>query len=174
MSNPEGQSGQSAPGWGPPPGSQPPPGWPPGGYPQQTLSNQDVQQGRSRKPLVIGLVVALLLAAGGLVAWQLLKDDGEGTRAAYCSALRNVTHNGDLMEAIAAADASTLTRLTKVQQLAPSVIKDDWNSFQSLAQSTQSGNVDYNVAIKALTALKNIADDAKSNCSITINVPGLP
>lgn len=174
MSPPEPPPGQPPPGWRPPPPAQPQPGWQPVGYPQQTLSAQNVQRGRSRKPLVIGLVVALLLAVGGVVAWQLLRDDGEGTRAAYCSALRTLTNNGDVMSVVSTADASTLNQLAKVQQLAPNAVRDDWDSLQSLAQSAQTGNVDYSAAIKALTSLKAIADDAKSNCSISMDVPGLP
>jgi hypothetical protein len=132
-----------------------------------------VKRGRSRKPLVIGLVVALLIAIGGIVAWQLLKDNGEGTRAAYCAALKKLTNNGDITAALSGADAGTLNQLSKVQSLAPDAVKDDWDTLQSLTQSAQSGNVDYSVAIKALGALKSISDDADSKCGITMNVPGL-
>lgn len=143
-------------------------------YPQQTLSEQQVRPGRSRKPLLIGLVAALLLAIAAGVAWQLLKDDGEDTRAAYCSALKTLTHNGDLLGAASGADASSLNQLAEVQRLAPDVVSDDWDDLQSAAQSAQSGNVDFSQALKGLTSLRAIADDADSKCGITMDVPGLP
>jgi hypothetical protein len=149
-------------------------GPPPKSYPQQTLLPQQVQQSRSRRPLVIGLVLVLLLAAGGIVAWQALRDNGESTRAAYCTALRKLTANGDITTALAGADAGTLDQLTRARELAPDVVKDDWASLQSLARSTQTGQVDYASAIRALTSLKAISDDAKSKCALTLDVPGLP
>ena len=142
-------------------------------YPQQTLSEQEVKPGRSRKPLVIGLVVALVLAIGAGVAWQLLQGDGESTRAAYCSALKDLTHNGDLMRAVPGADASSLNQVVEVQRLAPDAVKDDWDALQSAAQSAQSGEVDYSMALRALTSLRAISDDADSNCGITMDMPGL-
>jgi hypothetical protein len=166
-------------GWQPPPG--PPPSYQqqgshtqPGSYPQQTLLPQHVEQSRSRRPLVIGLVVALVVAAGGIIAWQLLRDNGESTRAAYCTALRKLTANGDITTALAGADAGTFDQLNRVQSLAPDVVKGDWASLQSLARSTRTGRVDYASAISALTSLRAISDDAKSKCAITLDVPGLP
>jgi predicted negative regulator of RcsB-dependent stress response len=158
----------------PPPG-QVPPGWgQQPAYPQQTLLPQQVQRGRSRKPLVVGLVIALIVAVGGIVAWQLLKDNGEQTRTAYCSALRRLTHNGDLTTALSGANVSTLAQLANVQKLAPDAVRGDWTTLQSLASSAQSGQIDASSAIKALTSLQAIADDAKSKCAITINIPNLP
>lgn len=169
-----------------PPQQQPPPGWqpgsapqpPPGGqpvYPQQTLSQQEVKPGRNRKPLYLGLLAAVALIIGGLVAWQLLKDDGEDTRAAYCAEMKDLTHDGDLTSALNAADASSLNQLEKLQQLAPNVVRDDWDTLQSLFESAQSyGKVDYGAAVKAFGALKAIADDAESECGIPMDVPGLP
>jgi hypothetical protein len=156
-----------------PPGQPGQPGQSQSAYPQQTLLPQEVKRGRSRKPLVIGLVVALLIAAGGIVAWQLLKDNGEETRAAYCAALKKLTNNGDITAALSGAGTDTLSQLGKVQSLAPAAVKGDWDTLQSLSQSAQSGNVDASVAIKAFSALKSIADDADSKCGIPMNVPGL-
>lgn len=144
-------------------------------YPQQTLSPQQVKPGRNRKPVYIGLLVAAVLIIGGVLAWQLLKDDGEDTRAAYCAALKDVTHDGDLMSAFSAADATSLAKLEDLQQLAPAAVRDDWDTVQSVFESARSsGDVDYGAAVKALTALKAIADDAESECGITMDVPGLP
>lgn len=164
---------QQPPGWQPGPPHQPPPGWQPV-YPQQTLSQQEVKPGRNRKPLYLCLLAAVVLVIGGLVAWQLLKDDGEDTRAAYCAELKDVTHNGDLMSAFSAADGSELNQLDRLHQLAPDAVRDDWDTLQRLFESAQSfGNVDYGAAVKALTAMKAITDDAESECGITMDVPGL-
>jgi hypothetical protein len=145
----------------------------PSAYPQQTLLPHEVKPGKSRKPLVIALVLALVLVVGGVVAWQLLKDNGESTRAAYCSALKSLTNNGDLTTALSGAGASTFGQVNKVVSLAPDAVKSDWTSLQSLATSAQSGNLGYSSALQALSALNAIATDAQSNCSITLNVPGL-
>lgn len=171
----------------PPPPDQPPTGWQPGQpqqpesgwqpvYPQQTLSQQEVKPGRNRKPLYIGLVVALVLIIGGVVAWQLLKDDGENTRAAYCSALSDLTNDGDLMSAVSTADAASLSKIESVHQLAPNAVRDDWDTLQSVVSSAQNepDNIDLSAMVKALTALKAISSDAESECGITMDVPGLP
>jgi hypothetical protein len=142
-------------------------------YPQQALSDQEVKPGRNRKPLYLGLLVALVLLVGGVVAWQLLKDDGEDTRAAYCSALKTLTNDGDLTGALGSADASSLNQVAEVQRLAPDAVRDDWDKLQSAIQSAQSGNVDFSNALNALTSLRAISDDAGDNCGITMDVPGL-
>jgi len=182
-----GQPQQPPPGWRPTEPQQPPPGWSapqpqqPGSgwqpvYPQQTLSQQEVKPGRNRKPLYLGLLVAVVLIIGGVVAWQLLKDDGEDTRAAYCSALRDLTNDGDLMSAISTADASSLSQIESVHQLAPNAVRDDWDTLQTLVSSAQNepDNFDVSAALKALTALRAISSDAESECGITMDVPGLP
>jgi len=154
---------------------QPGPGWQPV-YPQQTLSQQEVKPGRNRKPVYIGVLVAAVLIIGGVVAWQLLKDDGEDTRAAYCSALRDLTNDGDVMSAISTADASSLSQIESVHQLAPNAVRDDWDTLQTLVSSAQNepDNIDVSAALKALTALRAISSDAESECGITMDVPGLP
>ncbi len=162
-------------GWRPSQPQQPGSGWQPV-YPQQTLSQQEVKPGRNRKPVYIGLLVAAVLIIGGVVAWQLLKDDGEDTRAAYCSALRDLTNDGDLMSAISTADASSLSQIESVHQLAPNAVRDDWDTLQTLVSSAQNepDNIDVSAALKALTALRAISSDAESECGITMDVPGLP
>ena len=162
-------------GWSVPQPQQPGSGWQPV-YPQQTLSQQEVKPGRNRKPVYIGLLVAAVLIIGGVVAWQLLKDDGEDTRAAYCSALRDLTNDGDLMSAISTADASSLSQIESVHQLAPNAVRDDWDTLQTLVSSAQNepDNIDVSAALKALTALRAISSDAESECGITMDVPGLP
>ncbi|MBA2715457.1 MAG: hypothetical protein H0U51_00035 [Propionibacteriales bacterium] len=162
-------------GWRPSQPQQPGSGWQPV-YPQQTLSQQEVKPGRNRKPVYIGVLVAAVLIIGGVVAWQLLKDDGEDTRAAYCSALRDLTNDGDLMLAISTADASSLSQIESVHQLAPNAVRDDWDTLQTLVSSAQNepDNIDVSAALKALTALRAISSDAESECGITMDVPGLP
>lgn len=140
------------------------------------MSQQEVKPGRNRKPIYLGLLVAVVLIIGGVVAWQLLKDDGEDTRAAYCSALRDLTNNGDLMSALSTADASSLGQLEQVQQLAPNAVREDWDTLQSLVNSAQNepDNIDFSAAVKAMTALRGISSDAESECGITMDVPVLP
>lgn len=170
------QPQQPPPGWHPPqPQQQAGSGWQPV-YPQQTLSQQEVKPGRNRKPIYLGLLVAVVLIIGGVVAWQLLKDDGEDTRAAYCSALRDLTNNGDLMSALSTAEAASLGQLEQVQQLAPDAVREDWDTLQALVNSAQNepDNIDFSAMVKAATALRGISSDAESECGITMDVPGLP
>lgn len=140
------------------------------------MSQQEVKPGRNRKPLYIGLVVALVLIIGGVVAWQLLKDDGEGTRAAYCSALSDLTNDGDLMSAVSTADASSLAQIERVRQLAPNAVRDDWDTLQSVVSSAQNepDAIDMSAVLEAATALRAISSDAESECGITMDLPGLP
>ncbi len=146
----------------------------PPSYPHQTLLPQQVQQSRSRTPLYIGLVVLLLLAVGGVVAWRILNNGDESTRAAYCRGLKHLTHNGDLQGALSNASLATLNSVLKLERLAPTAVRSDWKTLQSLATSAQSGNANYATALQALTALQSIADDAKSHCGIPMKIPGLP
>ena len=94
---------------GGPPGDQPRP-WEQGGawesdqaggpqYPRQHLLPQEIKPGRNRKPIFIAIGAALALVVAGGIAYLAFRDDGEGTRAAYCAALKDLTHNGDLASA---------------------------------------------------------------------------
>ncbi|MEP6666536.1 MAG: hypothetical protein ABJA81_08830, partial [Nocardioidaceae bacterium] len=119
-----------------PPGHQPDgESWRPGdqrgpaNYPRQELLPQEIKPGRNRKPLFIGIGVSLLLIGGGVVAYYAFRDDGEDTRAAYCAALRDVTNNGDLAAAASGANASTLSDLQAVVDLAPNAVSDDWQTL---------------------------------------------
>lgn len=80
-----GPPGQPPAHWQPAQPQQPPLHWQPAQqqhsedhrvYPKQALSDQEVKPGRNRKLIYLGLLVALVLVVGGLIAWQLLRDDG--------------------------------------------------------------------------------------------------
>ena len=145
----------------------------PASYPRQTLLPQQVQRRRSRTPLYVGLALLLVLV-GGVIAWRMFASSGEDTRAAYCSALKRLTHNGDLQAALSQADVKTLDQVLTVQRLAPQTVRADWTTLQSLATSAQSGNPNMFTALKALTALRSIADDARSHCGIPMTIPLSP
>ncbi len=140
-------------------------------YPRQQLLPQEVKPGRSRRPLAIGLAVALVLVAGGGIAYYLMRDDGEDTRPAYCSALRDLTHGGDLMAAVEGADSKTLTQLDTVERLAPGAVSGDWSTLMSIARDAQGGSPDMAQALTAFNALKVIATDAKQNCELDLGLP---
>jgi hypothetical protein len=184
-----GQSGQPAPGYPPP--STPPefqqpqagypsqPGQPqveyppqPGqtpptsGYPQQNLLPQDVKPGRSRKPLLIGLVVLLALVAGGIATWLLLRDDGESTREAYCTAVKELAPNDDLIGAISSADTTTLDRAKALPGIAPTSVADDWKAIEDLLTSASQASPELSPTtfLQAYGALQSIIDDSNKNC----------
>lgn len=139
---------------------------PPSGYPQQDLLPQDVKPGRSRKPLVIGLVVALALVAGGITAWLLLRDDGESTREAYCTAVTELAPNDDLIGAISNADTATLDRAKELPGLAPTSVADDWKTIEEMltSASQSSSQLSPTMVLQAYGALQSIIDDSNKNC----------
>jgi predicted negative regulator of RcsB-dependent stress response len=144
-------------------------------YPQQTLLPQQVERRRSRTPLYVGLLVVLVLVISAVVAWRVFGSSADSTRAAYCSTLKRVTHNGDLRGALSTANVRSLNQVAKLEQLAPSTVRGDWDTLQSLVTSAQAGNKpDVSTAISALTALKGIADEARKACGIPMRIPGLP
>ena len=165
---PAGVPGGPPPPWGGPQhqpyGSQPQ-------YPRQNLLPQQVQPPPSRRPLIIGIAVACAVVLVGVVAFLLVRDDGEDTRAAYCAALRDLTRDGDLVGAASTADASTLNELREVRDLAPPAVADDWKRLESAASSAQSGSPDLGKVIEALGAVKVIARDAEDNCDLKLDIP---
>ncbi len=140
-------------------------------YPRQQLLPQEIRPGRSRRSLVIGLVLVLALVVGGGVAYLVMRDDGEGSRQAYCSALRDLTQGGDLMAAVEGANAKTLGQLDKVQQVAPGAVADDWSTLMSIAYEAQGGSPDMAQALTAFNSLRVIATDAKQNCELDLGLP---
>ncbi|MGH3446883.1 MAG: hypothetical protein ACRDQA_30620 [Nocardioidaceae bacterium] len=155
--------------------TQPPEGEAGGGqspYPQQHLLPQQVKPGRSRKPLVIGAVVVVLLIIGGLVTWRLVGGDGEGTRAEYCSVLKDVTHNGDLMGAVEHSDKDMLKQITRLRDLAPGAVSKQWDDIFSVIESSARDNSPSPAdAFKIYSDVKSIAADAKDKCGLDLDLP---
>jgi hypothetical protein len=162
-----------------PPGEQP--DWLPGDrpdparYPRQELLPQEVRPGRNRTPVFIAIGVAVALIVAGVGAYFVFRDNGEDTRTAYCAALRNVTKNGDLEAAATGANASTLEDLKAVVDLAPNAVADDWQKLTTFAEDAQkSGGPDFGQAMTAYGALREIASDADSKCSLSLDIPIMP
>lgn len=156
-----------APGVGPPPG--------PRGYPQQQLLPQEVQKGTNRTPIYIGVAVVLALILAGGAAIFLLRDKGEDNRAEYCAELRDLTDDGDLSSALSGADQTTFGRLLKIKDIAPKAVADDWTVVTNLLEAAMdSGTPDIGKALEAYNALKVIANDAETNCDLTLDgIPGI-
>lgn len=144
-------------------------------YPKQELLPQQVDRGPNRTPFIIGLVVVLViaLAAGG--AYYLLRDDGEGSRAAYCDQLRTLTKGGDLSAAAEAVGPNLSAELQRLIDDAPDKVADDWQKLRTIAESSNdAGDIDMSSALDALEALQTIAKDARSECDLPIELPSLP
>jgi hypothetical protein len=145
-------------------------------YPQQDLLPQQVQPGRSRRPLVIVLVVALLVAGGGVGAWLLLRDNGESGRAAYCAQFKKLVPDNDLVSAVTSADASTAANLKKLADQAPATVHKDWQTLTALIDQLQNSASQPNLAqlATAFGALKQVIRDANDHCGMSMQVPSLP
>ena len=138
----------------------------PTGYPQQDLLPQDVKPGRSRKPLVIGLVVLALVAGGIAVVLLVLRGDGESTREAYCTAIAELAPDDDLIGAISNADTTTLDRARELPGLAPVSVADDWKTIEEVLTSASqaSPQLSPTMFLQAYGALQSIIDDSNKNC----------
>lgn len=143
----------------------------PGVYPQQELTAQQVKPGRNRVPLFIGLGLVLLLIAGGTTAWYLLRNDGESRRGDYCTALKQITKNGNLEQALAAADSDTAGQVSALADLAPSSVASDWGTLQKLVDQGAQAQPDVATALAALGAVRSIVDDANSECGMSLQLP---
>jgi hypothetical protein len=170
----------------PPPPDQPAPpgqggsqpyGQPPArSYPQQELLPQEVRPGRSRLPLLIGLVAVLALIGGGVAAWLLLRDDGESTRASYCAAIKKAAPGGDITSALEDGPEAATASFRTIADLAPDSVADDWKTLTDLLASAQKSqsNVNLSDAISAFSALKSIVADSNDHCGTSFKVPSLP
>ncbi len=163
MSNyppPDGPTGPS----GPPPDG--PTGWT---YPTQHLSEQSVTPGRSHKPLLIAVIVVVVLAIAGAAAYLLLRDTGEGRRAAYCNELRSVTKNGHLSDVLSGGGNIDPVRVAqKLQNLAPDAVRDNWGHLIGQLKQVQSGNTDPTKILGALNDVSAITSDASDKCNLKI------
>lgn len=146
------------------------------GYPQQELLPQDVQPGRSRAPLIVGLIVVLALVGGGIGAWLLLRDNGESTRAEYCAAIKKAAPGSDLTSAVADGQSSLSEQAKHLADLAPGSVSDDWKTLDDFVASVQKSqnNLDVTSALSAIGALKNIIQDSNDNCGTTFKSPLSP
>ncbi|MEJ7706996.1 MAG: hypothetical protein WKF82_06735 [Nocardioidaceae bacterium] len=107
-----------------------------------------------------------------VTAYLLLRDDGEDTRAEYCSALREFTDDGDLLSAVAGADASALSEFERIEGLAPQTVGADWQALRDLTETIQRGEIDVVTGMSAVSHLRSIAADADQECGLTIDIPG--
>jgi hypothetical protein len=145
-------------------------------YPQQELLPHDVKPSRSRVPLVIGLVVALALVGGGIAAWLLLRDNGESTRAEYCTTIKDATQGGDITTTLGGGPEAAIAELHKLTSLAPDSVASDWKTLTNLMESAQKSQSTPSItdALSAFGALKSIVTDSNAHCGTTFKVPSLP
>jgi hypothetical protein len=142
-------------------------------YPRQHLLPQEIKPGRNRRPVFIAIGAALALVIAGGIAYLVFRDDGEGTRAAYCAALKDLTNNGDLASVARQPSATLLDDLKTVEDLAPKTVADDWKSLDQGIRQAQSGTPDISQALTLYNALRAISLDAKNNCNLDLGIPVL-
>ncbi len=149
---------------------QPPPGEPTP-YPRQELLPQRVAPGRSRLPLAIGAVAIVLALVGGLLAWWLLRDDGEQNRAAYCDAVATITHGGNLQAAASGGPAANRAALARARDLAPSAVRSQWDDLVAIIQGPSNGQLGVATGLRLISDVRSIVADANANCGMHITLP---
>jgi hypothetical protein len=149
--------------WENQPGGQP--------YPRQHLLPQEIKPGRNRTPMFLAIGVVLVLVIAGGIAYLVLRDNGEGTREAYCAALRDLTKNGDLSSALEQADQSTVDDVRAVMDLAPDAVAGPWKKLDEAVKQLQSGTPDFQQAMALYGALREIASDARQHCDLQLDIP---
>lgn len=160
----------SQPPYGTPPYGSDPPGGSPTGYPQQQLLPQQVAAGRSRRPLVIAALAVVVVLAGVLLTLRVVHDNGERNRAAYCTALRTVTHGGDLAEAFSGFTGGSTAQIDHLRDLAPSSVKSQWDDVVDLLGQSAMSRPDMTLAARLVTDLTAIINDADSSCGLKITL----
>jgi hypothetical protein len=137
-------------------------------YPKQLLSDQEIQSRRSRRPLIIALVVVLVLVAVGVGAYFVFAGNGGGNRAAYCKELRVATKNGRLSEVLSGSgQTDVFGELRKLRDLAPDNVHDNWSHLVNVVSSAQSGKVTPDM-VGVLNDLSAIRNDANASCHLSI------
>ena len=158
----------------PPYGETPPerwePGWQPTPYPQQELLPQEIKPGRSRLPLLIGAAAVAVILVGALVAWWLLRDDGEQNRAAYCDAVRTLAPGGNLLGSTSGG-TPTPAALSRARDLAPSAVKSEWDDLFALLQGPSAAQIDVLTGVRVLSDLRVIVGDANTKCGMNVQLP---
>lgn len=130
-----------------------------------------MKPGRSRLPLVIGALALTLVVVGGLLAWWLLRDDGEQNRAAYCAAVEKLTSNGDLIGGSSDGLANAPAAISHLRDLAPTAVRSEWDDLVALVPRLTAGNFDAVTGLRVVTDLRAIVADANAKCGMDIQAP---
>jgi hypothetical protein len=117
-----------------------------------------------RRWLIVGGAAVLVLA---IVAYFLLRDDGESDRAAYCDQVKRFV-GGDSSLGTASSDADK-AQFDAIVELAPASVEPAWNGLAeaSLTKNPSSGQQQVFDG-KHDAEVDKMVQDAKDNCSLTI------
>jgi hypothetical protein len=145
-------------------------------YPRQELLPHEVRPRKRRVPLVIGLVVTLALVGGGIAAWLLLRDNGDATRAQYCTEITSATRGSDITSILGGGPRAAFAELHKLADLAPTGVAADWKTLTALLESAQKSqsSANFSAVVAAAEALRSIIADSNAHCGTTFKAPSLP
>lgn len=139
-------------------------------YPKQQLSPQQVAPRRPRWPLIVGAVAVVVVLAGVLITLRVVHDNGERSRAAYCTALRTLTHNGHIVEAFSGLSEGSTAQIDHLRDIAPSAVKGQWDDVVPLLSRAPTSMPDMALAARVVTDLTAIVNDAKSSCGLSLQL----
>jgi hypothetical protein len=118
-----------------------------------------------RRWLILGGAGVLVLV---IVAYFLLRDDGEDNRAAYCDKLEQLTADGTRLEA--ALSNADKTQLDAILELAPASVHPAWNGLAEASLTKHpTGSQEQVFDAKFGAEVDKVVRDAQDNCSLTID-----
>jgi hypothetical protein len=112
-------------------------------------------------------IAGALIVLAAVVAYFVLRDDGEQNRQAYCDALSDVMGGGTSLQA--AADSASRAEIERVADLAPSAVAPAWDGLSTaVLDKDPSPTQQETNAAKMHAELDRITEDAGDKCDLTI------
>lgn len=121
-------------------------------------------ESRRHRILWMGAAAVLVLV---IIAYFVLRDDGEENRDAYCAELSDLVSGGSLGPAVKSASNADIERITS---LAPAAVEPAWDGLSKAVLAEQPTATQQRVDVMKLPAeLDKITEDAADKCDLTLS-----